>query len=157
VIAGYLWLVFGWLLVKPNLDKRPDDQLAAALYDLGQDIGRVGVAVAVSVAAYLNGAVSQELSSKLVPMSARMMGPKSAEGRRRKEVRAMALVAPERSSDSTTIDRGPPVAPVPPWYYPLSGAEQEVAGTLERGRELIRQSTDMPDETREQLLDALYT
>jgi hypothetical protein len=65
VFAGYIWLFFAWLLVAPDLDHRPDGGLAAAAYDLADDIGRVGIVVTVSVAAYLVGSVSQQLSSLL--------------------------------------------------------------------------------------------
>jgi hypothetical protein len=34
VIAGYMWLVFVWLLVEPDLDNRPENQLGGSLYDL---------------------------------------------------------------------------------------------------------------------------
>ena len=64
VIAGYLWLVFAWLLVQPSLDERPGRAIAGSLYDLGQDIGRVGIATAVSLVTYLLGSVSQELSGR---------------------------------------------------------------------------------------------
>lgn len=62
VIAGYLWLLFGWLLIRPDLDRRPTEPLAASIYELGDELGQIGLLVAVSVAAYLIGAVSQEVS-----------------------------------------------------------------------------------------------
>src|SRR3989442_9897815 len=65
VIAGYMWLLFAWLCVTPDLDHRPDDQIGGSLYDLAHDVGRVGVAVAVSVAAYLIGSIYQEESDAL--------------------------------------------------------------------------------------------
>lgn len=46
VIAGYGWLLFGWLLVQPDLNQRPQNPLGAALYDLGHELGRIWVAVA---------------------------------------------------------------------------------------------------------------
>jgi hypothetical protein len=65
VIAGYMWLIFVWLLVDPNLSHRPSSTLGGALYDLGNRVGHVGIAVAVSVAAYLIGTVSQVATSML--------------------------------------------------------------------------------------------
>jgi hypothetical protein len=63
VIAGYLWLAFGWLAVRPDLFHRPADHIGAALFDLGHRIGHIGIAIGVSVAAYLIGAVSQGVST----------------------------------------------------------------------------------------------
>ncbi len=65
LIAGYVWLLFAYLAATPDFDTRPEGAIGGALYDLRHDIGRVGVAVAISVAAYLVGAVSQELSQAL--------------------------------------------------------------------------------------------
>jgi hypothetical protein len=65
IITGYLWLVLTWLLVRPNLGRRPTSQLAAAAYDLANDTGPIPTALAISVAAYLLGAVSQEVSRAL--------------------------------------------------------------------------------------------
>jgi hypothetical protein len=63
VIAGYLWLLVGWVLLSPDIDSRPENAVAASLYDLANKLGKVGTAVAVSVAAYLVGSVSQELTN----------------------------------------------------------------------------------------------
>jgi hypothetical protein len=60
--AGYLWLLFAWVVGTPDLDNRPGDEPMASLWDLADDVGRVGLALAVSVAAYLIGAISQEAS-----------------------------------------------------------------------------------------------
>jgi hypothetical protein len=59
VIAGYLWIVFAWLLVDPDLDRKPHEALAGALFDLADHVGPIGVAIAASTAAYLVGSVSQ--------------------------------------------------------------------------------------------------
>jgi hypothetical protein len=63
VVAGYLWLLFGWLLVRPDVSKRPHNEIAAALYDLANNVGKVGTALAISVAAYLIGSVSEDLTN----------------------------------------------------------------------------------------------
>lgn len=65
IIAGYVWLLFAWLIVTPDIDTRPDSRIGGPLYDLAQEIGRFGVVVAVSVAAYLIGAVSGEITRAL--------------------------------------------------------------------------------------------
>jgi hypothetical protein len=65
VIAGYMWLVFAWLLVDPNLNHRPGDRIGAAIFDLGHRVGHVGIAIAVSVVAYLLGAVSQAVPATI--------------------------------------------------------------------------------------------
>jgi len=58
VIAGYLWLVFAWLIVEPDVHHRPSGGVGATAWDLADDVGRFGVAVGVSVAAYLIGSLS---------------------------------------------------------------------------------------------------
>src|SRR3954447_24050591 len=63
--AGYMWLVFAWLLLRPNLDRRPSSEVAATLFDLGQDAGRIWVAIAVGTVAYLAGSVSLAVSGLL--------------------------------------------------------------------------------------------
>jgi hypothetical protein len=63
VIAGYLWLLFAWLLIDPNLDKAPGDRLGAAAFHLGHTIGHVAIAIAISVCAYLLGSASQAASN----------------------------------------------------------------------------------------------
>jgi hypothetical protein len=65
LIAGYLWLLFVWLLIDPELPPPADhgNGFVDTLIDLGDVVGTVGIAVAVSVAAYLIGAISQTVSS----------------------------------------------------------------------------------------------
>lgn len=65
VIAGYMWLLFGWLLVQPDPNHRPENHLGAALYDLGQDVGRIWITVAIGVVAYFIGSISQSVSKWL--------------------------------------------------------------------------------------------
>jgi hypothetical protein len=65
VIAGYLWLIFAWLVVDPNFSHAPKGVLGQAAYSLGHRVGRFGIAVAVSVAAYLVGSVSQNTAPLL--------------------------------------------------------------------------------------------
>jgi hypothetical protein len=63
LVAGYLWIVFAWLLVKPDFTHRPEHPLSGSLYDLGQQAGPFAVAVAIGTGAYLLGALSQEATS----------------------------------------------------------------------------------------------
>ena len=62
LIAGYLWLIFLWILIKPDIHKRPNNEVAAAVYDLAKDAGPIWIGLGVGVAAYLIGSVSQALS-----------------------------------------------------------------------------------------------
>lgn len=62
LIAGYLWLMFLWILIKPDIHKRPINGVAAAVYDLAKDAGPIWIGLGVGVAAYLIGSVSQALS-----------------------------------------------------------------------------------------------
>jgi hypothetical protein len=59
LIGGYLWLFFAWLLLRANdaLPERSDSQLLADLFDLGDSIGKVGLAITASVAAYVVGSL----------------------------------------------------------------------------------------------------
>lgn len=64
-VAGYLWLLVAWMAWQPDLSKRPKDDFAASVYELGEQIGRVGIVIGLSVAAYLVGSVSQVLANAL--------------------------------------------------------------------------------------------
>lgn len=63
--AGYLWLLFVYLLARPDLGTRPASTIGGALYDLANEVGRVWVAVGVGIAAYLIGAISVGLGDRL--------------------------------------------------------------------------------------------
>lgn len=63
VIAGYMWLLFAWLWIQPDPDRRPHNPIGAALYDLAQDVNQIWVGLAVGVAAYLVGSVSGAVSN----------------------------------------------------------------------------------------------
>src|SRR5581483_11006669 len=75
IIAGYTWLVLAWLLIRPDIHRRPADAAFGSLYDLGHDVGRLGVAVGVSVAAYLIGSVSQGVTDALATLVADIRDP----------------------------------------------------------------------------------
>jgi hypothetical protein len=64
LIAGYLWLLFGWLILDPELPPPANNGtgFVDTLLDLADVVGRVGIALAVSVAAYLVGSISATLS-----------------------------------------------------------------------------------------------
>ena len=40
--AGYLWVFFLWILVKPDLNNPPTNAVAGAVYDLAKEVGRSG-------------------------------------------------------------------------------------------------------------------
>jgi hypothetical protein len=74
LVAGYLWLVFAWLLVDPNLNKTPKNDLGAALYHLGHKVGHIALALAIGILAYLIGSISQglwEISRRFVQAQGR--------------------------------------------------------------------------------------
>ncbi|GAB3228700.1 hypothetical protein [Mycolicibacterium hippocampi] len=81
LIAGYLWLLCLWTLVKPNIAVRPANDIAASIYDLAVATGPIWIGLAVSVGAYLVGSVSQILSPvvrlvtrRTVNRAARLLG-----------------------------------------------------------------------------------
>jgi hypothetical protein len=62
LIAGYLWLIFLWILIKPDIHKQPTNEVTGAVYDLAKEAGPIWIGLGVGVAAYLIGSVSQALS-----------------------------------------------------------------------------------------------
>lgn len=63
LLAGYLWILFAWLAFVSEIETSPArSDVVAAVVDLADAVGSLGVTIAVSVAAYLIGAVSQEVS-----------------------------------------------------------------------------------------------
>lgn len=67
LLAGYMWLIFVWILIKPDIRTRPHNAVGAAMYDLAKDAGPIWIGLGVGVAAYLLGSVSQGLSPLLSP------------------------------------------------------------------------------------------
>ena len=65
IVAGYMWLLFAWLWVNPDLDHPSETGLSGTIYDLFQRIGPIWIAIAAGVLAYLMGSVSQDLSRVL--------------------------------------------------------------------------------------------
>jgi len=57
--AGYLWLVFVWLLATPDFSRRPAGETSGSAYDLAQSAGRLWVGIAVGTLAYFVGSVTQ--------------------------------------------------------------------------------------------------
>jgi hypothetical protein len=66
LIAGYIWLIVAWVLVRPDLDTRPSDEVFGSVYDLGHEVGPIAVVAAASVSAYLIGCLSQVLTEALL-------------------------------------------------------------------------------------------
>jgi hypothetical protein len=63
LLAGYLWILFAWLAFISDIDiSRSRSDAVAAVVDMADAVGPLGVTIAVSVAAFLVGAVSQEVS-----------------------------------------------------------------------------------------------
>ncbi len=65
--AGYIWLLVGWLLLHDRIPGDGDAPVVSDLYDLADIVGRVGVAAAASLAAYLIGSLSTWASDLLPP------------------------------------------------------------------------------------------
>ncbi|MEV0548116.1 hypothetical protein AB0H98_14995 [Nocardia salmonicida] len=63
--AGYMWVVFTWLVTTPSTKERPSGKTLGAAYDLATSVGPIWIAIAVSSMAYLVGAASQMLSDVL--------------------------------------------------------------------------------------------
>jgi hypothetical protein len=59
LIAGYIWLFVAWLFLADNLPQRHESKVYLHAFELGDFVGPVGLAVAVSVAAYLIGSLFQ--------------------------------------------------------------------------------------------------
>ena len=66
VITGYVWLLFGWVLVQPDLGHRPHNQVAGSLYDLSGEVGPIGTVIGVSVFAFILGSASRDGTNALV-------------------------------------------------------------------------------------------
>jgi hypothetical protein len=62
--SGYVWLLFGWLIVAAKLppSKNASGSLKS-IYSLGAALGRVGIAIAASVLAYLLGVFTEQLAN----------------------------------------------------------------------------------------------
>ncbi len=63
LIAGYLWLFAGWLLLAGHLPDRDAAGVYARSFEVGDVLGRAGLAAAVSIAAYLLGSLLQAAMS----------------------------------------------------------------------------------------------
>jgi hypothetical protein len=154
IIAGYMWLFFAWLIVQPDVHHRPAGGVGAAAYDLANDMGRVGLVVAVSVAAYLVGAVSESASEGLVWLWRHFATLRASQ-------REIGRVLPP---DDTPLPRVvlpkgdtalPPVDPMKPGIDP---ALQQIASLFERARGVLEDGGPLPreyappDEALERLL-----
>lgn len=76
--AGYMWLIFLYLVVQPDFDQRPTDEFLASAFDLAERAGPVWVAVAVSTVAYLVGSITEGLTELVYGAWLRRAGPQSA-------------------------------------------------------------------------------
>ena len=65
ILAGYSWLLFGWLLLGDALDRRPGLRYVHDVVVVAHRAGPVWTAAAVSVVAYLVGLLSRDLSSAM--------------------------------------------------------------------------------------------
>lgn len=63
--AGYLWLLLLWIVLRPDLTSRPINEIAGSVWDLARAAGPLWISLAVGVAAYLIGSVSQVFSPSI--------------------------------------------------------------------------------------------
>jgi hypothetical protein len=63
LIAGYLWLFAAWLLLGGHLPDRNTAEVYSHAFEVGDALGRVGIAAVVSIAAYLVGSLLQEVGN----------------------------------------------------------------------------------------------
>jgi hypothetical protein len=59
LIAGYLWLLCGWLLLEPHAPSPSDNRIYGRIGEVADAVGPVGHAVAISLVAYLLGSLVQ--------------------------------------------------------------------------------------------------
>jgi hypothetical protein len=63
LVAGYLWLFTGWLLLAGHLPAKDDADVYANAFAAGDAVGQFGVIAAASLAAYLLGSMLQSMPS----------------------------------------------------------------------------------------------
>jgi hypothetical protein len=67
IAAGYLWLVFGWLVAGETIPSRAEASgIWGRLYELAPALGSLGYGVAATFAAYLIGSLSMPLFSPVL-------------------------------------------------------------------------------------------
>jgi hypothetical protein len=130
VIAGYVWLLLGWLIVRPDLSQDPSGAVESSLFALAAEVGTVGTAVAVSVGAYLLGAISQELSQMLLERPSRREGvvERSRLGKQMKDLYAHGTRSIESQQDKEREDIDADLAELDTQYKATATA---VAGELD--------------------------
>ena len=63
LVAGYLWLFTGWLLLAGHLPAKTDADVYANAFAVGDAVGQIGWVTVASVAAYLLGSLLQSIPS----------------------------------------------------------------------------------------------
>jgi hypothetical protein len=46
--AGYLWLLLLWIVIKPDISKRPTNSVVGSVYDLAKDAGPIWIGLGVA-------------------------------------------------------------------------------------------------------------
>lgn len=143
LIAGYLWLMFLWILIKPDLQQRPTNGVAAAVYDLAKDAGPIWIGLGVGVTAYLIGSVSQALSPvighRALPVSAEVVWARIPRpGRRRLfPLPEMDLIGPYLDEAERRV-RG--INP----QLGVANAEAQIQGRLNRATIGLDEELELP-------------
>ena len=63
--AGYLWLLFAWILARPDVSQPPENPVLRSAYELATGVGPVWVGIAVGTLAYFVGSVTQIVTDYL--------------------------------------------------------------------------------------------
>lgn len=66
LVAGYLWMLIVWLALGEQLPERSSDALFERLWEVGDSLGKLGLAVVASVVAYLIGSMVHSVASALL-------------------------------------------------------------------------------------------
>ncbi len=72
LIAGYLWLLSGWLLLADHLPQRNGAEVYAHAFEIGDAVGRVALLGALSMVAYVVGSLLQAVPEWITYNSRRL-------------------------------------------------------------------------------------
>lgn len=121
LVAGYMWVLFGWLLADPAAPDHSKGDLYDRLAQVGTAVGPVGEAVAASVLAYLVGSLITSVVMWLVDYGV------STRGRR------FLTYGPleERGSKQVTLDTVLEISGLQQMHDQPPGVRGALAGRLE--------------------------
>lgn len=142
LIAGYLWLLFLWILVKPDIHKRPTNEVTGAVYDLAKDAGPIWIGLGVGVAAYLIGSVSQALSPvighRILPPIAEMAWDRVRRREKLRPIPEMDLIGPYLDEAERKVRA------IPPERMSAANASVQVQARLTRATRGLDEELELP-------------